>query len=189
MRTLVCVAALCFAVRAGAQDSSAYRELRIRASLVSNPEAGAISSDWKPGVGKQIDVATPLAVGELAVSVGRIHYKPLTGKPSYAATVFTFAWLTPEVSVSRARLSAGLRLSDYRMDFDDPSLVGGLRTEEEVMPGVIAKGRLAIGRRVSLVGDASYAILMLGHHTRMTLLTAGAEYALPTPGWLRDIMR
>jgi hypothetical protein len=189
MRSFVCIAAMCCAIRAGAQDSSAYRELRIRGSLLGNPSSGPISNDWKPRIGKQIDVATPLAVGEFAVSVGRIHYKPLTGKPSFAATVFTFAWLTPELTVAKARLSAGLRLSDYRMDFDDPSLVGGLRTEEEVMPGVVAKGRLPIGRRISLVGDASYGILMLGHHTRMALMTAGAEYALPTPGWLRDIMR
>jgi hypothetical protein len=175
--------------RASAQDSSAYRELRVRVAAVDNVAAGAIAKDWNPRIGKQIEIATPLAVGEFAVAVGRIHYQPLTNRPPYAATLFTVSWVLPDVRVSRAAFTAGLRLSDYRMDFKDPTLVGGLTTEEEVMPGVVGRGRLVVGKRLSLLADASYCVLMLGHHTRMTLLSAGGQYALPTPDWLRDIMR
>lgn len=180
---------MCVAVRAGAQDSSAYRELRLRASALSNPVAGAITDDWRPLIGKQLEVGTPLAVGEFDIAVGRVHYKPLTGKPAYKATFITLAWLSPEATLSRLRLSGGFRLTDYRMDFDDPSMVAGLRTEEEVMPGIIGRARLRMTRRVSLLADASYGLLLLGVHTNMIMLSAGAEYALPTPGWLRDMMR
>lgn len=183
------IAMLLWAGRARAQDSAAYGEMRFRVGAVDNAHAGAISRDWKPLIGKQIEVATPLAVGEVGASVARVHYEPLTGKPAYKATLFTISWLAPEIRVGRAGLAAGFRYSDYRMDFDDPTLVGGLRTEEEVMPGVIARGRVILTRRISLVGDASYGVLMLGHHTRMVLLAAAAQYALPTPAWLRGIMR
>jgi hypothetical protein len=193
MKVKLFAALLCVAARAGAQDSTAYAELRFRASALSNPvagsRAGGITHDWHPLIGKQLEVATPLAVGEFGVAVGRVHYKPLTGKPQYKATFITLAWLSPEARVSRLRLSGGLRLTDYRMDFDDPTVDPGLRTEEEVMPGVIAHARLPVGRRVSLIADASYGLLMLGVHTRMVMLTAGAEYAVTTPAWLRDIMR
>ena len=179
----------CIAAPAGAQDSTAYRELRLRASALSNPVAGTITDDWRPLIGKQLEVGTPLAVGEFSIAVGRVHYKPLTGKPQYKATFITLAWLSPEATVSRLRLSGGLRLTDYRMDFADTTVDPGLRTEEEVMPGVIARARLPLGRRISLLADASYGLLMLGVRSRMVLLTAGVEYAVTTPGWLRDIMR
>jgi hypothetical protein len=186
---LIVVTALVFAAQANAQDSVAYRELRLRAGAVDNIHAGAISEDWQPRVGKQVEVGTPLPVGEMSMNVARIHYKPVTGKPAYKATFISMTWMLPLVRVSRAQLNGGLRLSDYRMDFDDPTVVSGLRTEEEVMPAAVTRARLAIAKRISLFGDASYGVLMLGHHTRMALLSAGAEYALTTPGWLRDIMR
>jgi hypothetical protein len=182
-------ATLCVAISAGAQDSAAYGELRLRASALSNPVAGAITDDWRPLIGKQLEVGTPIPVGEVAMMVGRVHYKPLTGKPAYKATFVTLAWFAPEISVTRLRLSGGVRLTDYMMNFDDPSMVAGLRTEEEVMPGVIGRARLRITRRVSLLADASYGRLLLGVHTNMVMLTAGAEYALPTLGWLRDALR
>jgi hypothetical protein len=173
----------------GAQDSTAYRELWFRASAIDNVHAGAIDRDWKPLIGKQVEVATPLSVGELGLAVGRIHYKPLTGHPAYKATLITLSWLTPELVVWRARLAGGARFSDYRMDFDDPSVVSGLRTEEEVMPAVIVRGRIVASKRASVFADASYGVLMLGHRTRMVLLSGGAQYALPTPSWLQGIMR
>lgn len=189
MNAKTLVALVCLAAPAGAQDSSAYSELRFRASALSNPVAGAITDDWRPMIGKQLEVATPLAVGAFGVAVGRVHYKPLTGHPQFKATFITLAWLSPEARISRLHLSGGLRLTDYRMDFDDPTLNAGLRTEEEVMPGIIGHARLPLARRISLVADASYGLLLLGVHTRMVLLTAGAEYAVTTPGWLRDMMR
>jgi hypothetical protein len=189
MKTRWIATLACIAAPVGAQDSTAYRELRLRASALSNPVAGTITDDWRPLIGKQLEVGTPLAVGEFSIAVGRVHYKPLTGKPSYKATFITLAWLSREAAVSRLRLSGGFRLTDYRMDFDDPTVDPGLRTEEEVMPAVIGRARLPMGRRLSVLADASYGLLMLGVHTPMVLLTAGVEYAVPTPGWLREIMR
>jgi hypothetical protein len=173
----------------GAQDSTAYRELRFRASAVDNVHAGAIERDWQPLIGKQVEVAVPLAVGEVGMAVGRIHYKPLTGHPAYKATLITLSWLTPELALWKARLAGGARFSDYRMDFDDPSMVSGLRTEEEVMPAAIIRGRIVASKRVSVFADASYGVLMLGHRTRMAFVSVGAQYALRNPSWLQGIMR
>lgn len=179
---------LCFATRLGAQDTS-YSELRFRLSLFRNPIAGPITEDWRPGTGAQFEVATPIAFGELGLAAGHASYTPTTGKPAYSATLFTLAWMAPSRAISRATLSAGVRLTDYRMDFDDPSLVGGLRTEEEVLLGVIVRIEVPLGRRFAVFSDGSYGVLMLGTHTPMALVHLGVERAVTTPTWIRDILR
>ncbi|HEY6213182.1 MAG TPA: hypothetical protein VIW45_12905, partial [Vicinamibacterales bacterium] len=93
-------------------------------------------------------MSTPFAIGEVDASISRIHYRALTGHPTYAATILTLRWMTPEVG-GRVRLSGGIGLSDYLMEFDDPALVAGLRTEEEVMPSVSARIRTPITRGIS----------------------------------------
>ena len=179
---------LCVATRAGAQDST-YSELRFRLSAFRNPVAGHITDDWKPGTGAQVEVATPIAQGELSLAVGHVGYTATTGRPDFTGTLFTLAWTTRVAHIARLQMSGGVRLTDFRMDFDDPSLVVGLRTEEEVMLGLIGRGRIVIGRRFALFGDGSVGVLMLGTRTPMVLIHAGVERAVSTPGWLRGILR
>ena len=179
---------LCIAARAGAQDST-YSELRFRLSAFRNPLAGHITDDWRAGTGIQAEIATPLASGEFAMAMGHVGYASTTGKPNYTGTLFTLAWTAPVATVSRLQLSGGIRLTDYRMDFDDPTIVVGLRTEEEVMLGVIGRARLGLGRRLALFADASYGVLMLGTRTPMVLVHVGVQRAVTTPEWIRSILR
>jgi hypothetical protein len=188
MKRLAAGILLFAAARAGAQDSS-YTELRLRVSAFRNPVAGAISEDWKPGTGLQLEVGTPIALGELSLSIGTLGYAPLTGKPKFRATMFTLGWTRPIARVGRIDLSGGLRVSAYRMDFDDSTVVAGLRNEEETLIAVTGRGRVAIGRRSSLFIDGSFGVLMLGTRTRMALIHVGAERALTTPAWLLDVLR
>jgi len=172
-----------------AQQPAAYSELRFRAGVVSNTSAGAIADDWNAKTGFGVDVATPLSQGEVGLGLSHVAYASTTGKPAYDATIFSLSWLSSEAGVGIARISGGVRLSDYRMDFNDPTLVGGLRTEEEVMPAVVARGRLVLTPRWSLVADGSYGRLMLGHHTPMTFVSLSGQASVGSPGWLRDFLR
>jgi hypothetical protein len=182
------IVVLCAASRAFAQDT-AYSVLNVRLSAFRNPVAGAIRDDWRPGTGVQAEIGTPFAGGEMGLALGHLGYTPTSGKPAYKATLFTLSWLSAPLRVSRIRLSGGFRLTDYRMDFDDPALVAGLRTEEEVMPGAIARVTVPVARRFTVFADASYGLLMLGTRTPMLLVHLGAERGFSTPDWVRGILR
>jgi hypothetical protein len=180
---LITAAAAC-----AAQDSS-FSELRVRASVLRNPVIGHVGDDWHAGTGGQIELGTNVGRGDLGLAVGHIGYTATSGRPPFTGTLFTLAWMTPVVSRERLELTAGARLTDFRMDFDDPSLVGGLRTEEEVMLGMVSRARLILGRRFSVFVEGSYGVLMLETKTRMVLLNAGVERDLRMPDWLRGILR
>jgi hypothetical protein len=185
-RALLLLALMSSAARA--QAPAAFGELRFRGGVVDNFSAGAIGDDWKPRVGKEVGLSTPFVVGEVEASIGRIHYRPLTGHPTYTATILTLRWMTPELG-RLVRMSGGVGLSDYLMAFDDASLVAGLRTEEEVMPSFSARIRAPLTSGLSLFGEGRYGLLMLGHHTKMGFINVGAQLAMTTPAWLQDFLR
>jgi hypothetical protein len=173
---------------ASAQDSS-FAELRLRGSVFRNPVSGHIADDWRPKTGVQIEAASNVGRSELALAIGHIGYEATTGKPPFTGTLFSLGWSVPVKRWNRLALDLGARLTDLRMDFDDPSLVGGLRTEEEVVLSGLARGRVSLGRRFSVYADVSYGVLMLSTKTPMLLVSAGVERSVTTPGWLRGLLR
>lgn len=173
---------------ANAQDSS-FSRLTLRGSVFKNPVAGHITDDWSPKTGAQLGAATNVGRSALELAVAHVGYRPTTGKPPFTATMFTLAWTSPEVALTRATLSGGVQLTDLRMDFDDPSLVGGLRTEEEVLAAVVGRVRLPLGRGFAAFVDGSWGMLMLSTKTPMVFVHAGVEQTMRMPGFLQTILR
>ena len=173
---------------AGAQDSS-FSHLRLRGSMLRLPVTGHVGDDWRAKTGFQLDIGSNVGTGELSLAAGHVGFAPIAAKPAFTETFFSLAWTRPVVSGSRASLDAGARLSDVRMDFDDPSIVGGLRTEEEVLVSALGRGRVTIGRGFSGFLEASYGLFMLSTRTPTATIAAGVEHGLPMPGWLSRILR
>jgi hypothetical protein len=176
------------ATSADAQDSS-FSTLRIRGGLLRNPIAGHISEDWSPGTGLRGEFATNVGKAELGLGLAHLAYNPTTGKPSYTATIFSLSITRPLLDRPRGSIDVGARLADYRMDFNDASLVGGLRTEEEVLLSAVGRARARLHGDLAVFGDVSYGVLMLGTKTPMGFVTVGAEYDGQMPGWLRGLLR
>ncbi len=176
------------AATAGAQDSS-YSALRLRAAVVRNPIAGHITDDWNPGTGVSGEAATNVGKAELSLGFSHLGYDPKTGKPPYKATMFSLTATRQVIARSRVSVDGGGRLTDYRMDFDDPTVGQGLETEEEVMLSAVGRGRLRVRRPWTLFGDVSYGVLMLGTKTHTVFVNAGVEYDGRMPDWLRNFLR
>ena len=171
-----------------AQDSS-FSRLRIRGSVVRLPVIGHIGDDWRAQTGAQLEIGSNVGNGELSLAAARIAFEPTTGKPRFTETVFSLSWLRPVAATPRGELAVGGRLSDVRMDFDDPALVAGLRTEEEVLLAVVARGRLSVGRGFGAFLEMAAGALMLSTRTPTVSVAAGLEHGLSSPSWLRDFLR
>ena len=173
---------------ASAQDSS-FAMIWLRGSVIRNPVSGHIADDWRAKTGLQLEAGSNVGRGELALAVGHIGYDATTGKPPFTGTLFSLGWTKPVMGWHRVRIDLGARLTDLRMDFDDPSLVGGLRTEEEVVVGGLARATVPLGDRFGAYAEASYGVLMLSTNTPMLFAAVGIERSVTTPGWLRGFLR
>jgi hypothetical protein len=188
MKTFLALLLLAAAATASAQDS-AFSRMQLRGSILRNPVSGGIADDWKPGMGAQLDVGVNVGRGELAASAAHLGFEPKTGKPGFSGTLVSLSWTTRLVSIGRLTLEGGPRFTDLRMDFDDPSLVVGLRTEEEVMLGVVARARVPMRGRYNAFVEGSYGGLMLSTRTPMLFVNAGISATFGTPDWVRGILR
>jgi hypothetical protein len=173
---------------ARAQDSS-FCSLRLRASAVRVPVIGHIGDDWRARTGAQLEIGSNVGAGELSLAAARIAFEPTTGQPPFTETIFSLSWLRPVAFAGRGELAVGGRLSDVRMDFDDPALVAGLRTEEEVLLSLVARGRLGVGRGFSAFVETAAGALMLSTRTPTVSVAVGLEHGIPSPNWLRDFLR
>jgi hypothetical protein len=179
---------LLFAATAGAQDSS-FSRISFRASALRLPVTGYVSDDWKAGMGAQVEVASNVSSSEIALAVGHVGFDPKTAKPPFTETFFSLAWTAPVLCRGASRLHAGVRLTDVRMNFDDPAFIRPLRVEEETMLSAVARGSFGLGRGFSAVAEASFGFMMLSTRTPMGIVALGIQRDAAMPGWLRGILR
>jgi hypothetical protein len=187
MRRMVLLAML-VAASASAQDSS-FTAFRVRGSMLRLPVIGHISDDWRAKTGAQLDLASNVGASEIAVSVGRVGFDPISGKPPFTGTLISLAWTRAIVQHRALGFEAGIRLTDVRMDFDDPAMVAGLRTEEEQLLSGVARGRIMVGRGYSGFVETSYGALMTSTRTPAVTFGVGLQRDGSMPGWLRDLLR
>jgi hypothetical protein len=171
-----------------AQDSS-FSALRLRAGALQLPVVGHIADDWKPEMGGQIDVASNLGSSEIALSIGRIRFDPTTGRPPFTETLVSLAWTRPALRTGRLAFDVGARLTDVRMNFDDPAMVAGLRNEEEQLISALGRARVSFGAGYSGFAETTYGVLMTSTPSPTMTLAVGLVRDGRMPGWLRGFLQ
>jgi hypothetical protein len=172
---------------AWAQDSS-FSVLRARVGVLRLPVIGHISDDWSPKTGGQLDVASNVGSNEIALSIGRVGFDPTTGKPPFTETLISLAWARPIARRGPVAVEMGVRLTDVRMNFDDPAMVAGLRNEEEQLLSGLGRLRLSLGGRYSGFIESTYGLLMTSTRSPTATLAAGLQGQGRMPGWLRAFL-
>ena len=171
-----------------AQDSS-FSAIRLRGAVLRLPVVGHIADDWKPGTGAQIDVASNLGSSEISLSVGRIQFDPTTGRPPFTETLISLTWARPVLRAGGLAFDAGARLTDVRLDFDDPGMVTGLRNEEEQLISALGRARTSLGAGYSGFVETTYGVLMTSTRSPTMTVAVGLMWGGRMPKWLRDFLQ
>lgn len=178
---------LLIAAQASAQDST-FSVLRIRAGVLRLPVVGHIGDDWRARTGGQVDLASNVGSSEIALSVGRVGFEPTTGKPPFTETLISLGWARPVVRGGPVALSVGARLTDVRMNFDDPAMVAGLRNEEEQLLSALGRVRVLLGTRYSAFVESTYGVLMTSTRSPTATFVVGLQRDGRMPAWLRGFL-
>ena len=185
---LAVVAGLLVATTAAAQDSS-FTTLELRGAALRLPTVGHIGDDWRPKTGAQVELASNVGRGEIALAIGRVEFDPSTGRPPFKETLISLGWTYPVIRRAAVEVSGGARLTDVRFHFDDPSMVAGLRNEEEQMISALARGRVIVSRRISAFVESSYGTLLTSTRSPTVSVAAGVQADATMPRWLREFLR
>jgi hypothetical protein len=103
--------------------------------------------------------------------------------------LISLGWARPILRSGRLTFDAGARLTDVRMNFDDPAMVAGLRNEEEQLISALGRARLSLGAGFSGFVETTYGVLMTSTRSPTSTLAVGLMRDGRMPGWLRDFLR
>jgi hypothetical protein len=187
MRRIVLLAM--FATTTAAAQDSSFSALQLRASALRLPVIGRLDDDWRASTGVELGIASNVGRSEIGLTVGRVGFEPTTGRPPFTETLISLGWTLPILQRRWFGMSVGGRLTDVRFDFDDPSMVAGLRNEEEQLISAITRARIRIGRGYSGFVDAAYGVLMTSTRSPTMTLAVGFQHDGAMPGWLREFLR
>lgn len=176
---------------ARSQGPAPFSELAIRGSALRIRPDARFDTLYSAHLGGRLEVETPAGFGVFALSAERATFaaRHLPSRTDFDATILALGWGLPAVTTPSVRLSAGGRVGEMLMGFHDTTVDAGVRNESELYLGVYATATLRLPHRLGLTASASYGHVHLNVPLHLASFTAGLEYRVDTPAWLRDILR
>lgn len=173
-----------------AQAASAYGTLSLRLGSLGNVNRERLDDSWRPGGGLELQIATPLPLGEAAIVVGRLPFTARTADlPDFDATLVALRWGLARQVVGPLGARASVQLGNFLMRFDDGERsVQGLASESELFAGVAGALDLRITRWLAASAEVAHQRVMTQLPIDLTTVSLGARATAPTPGWLRRVL-
>ena len=168
----------------------AYSAILLRLGGMHQHVDDRLAQYYAPGTGISADVSTPFEVGEVGITLERASYHGVApgNHPDFHGTSATLHWRAPAVRLGRVSAALGVHSGAMQFSFNDPTVVEGLRAERELIMGVNAIARFDVGRHVSVWGSAEYSHVWLHVPVHLEPLSAGLQYDITTPAWLKGFL-
>jgi hypothetical protein len=176
---------------ARSQGPAPFSELTIRGSVLRVRPDARFDTLYDAHIGGRLEIETPVGAGVFALSAERTAFaaRHLPPRTNFDATLLALGWGLSPVTVSAFRISAGARIGEMLMAFHDTIIDPGLKDESELYVGAYAMATLRLPHQLGLTASASYGHVHLNVPLHLASFTAGLEYRLDTPAWLRDFLR
>lgn len=143
---------------------------------------------WTPGPGGEVRVSTPFYIGNVFAGATASRYAPATsGVPGFLG-IFAYAgWEYGFRPLPRVTLSAGGRVGNLRMSFDEFTFEGD-RNESEMTAAASARLQVRIVDGVSAYVAGTYMKTFTFVRLQFAYASAGLSFQFNTPEWLRDLL-
>jgi hypothetical protein len=171
----------------GAQATTPYSQLRIRASGARNVNNEQLHDYWRAGTGGGVAIATPFYVGSIGATATLIPFRTRDpGRPNFKALLLGLDWGFELPAPGPAVGRAAARVGDFVMLIENPDL--WLDSESELFVGAELAAGVQLRRALALTVAGSFAHVYTRPSLDLAILSVGLEYATRTPGWLRAIL-
>ncbi len=177
---------LCVGTPASAQTAQAFDTLSFALRAAGNINRNTFHRYWSPNPSVEVEFDTRFYLGRVQVGV---HYAGFDAKSEQQPDFHSFF---PYIGWSHAwPISTGLvwhngfRIGSFLQRYDTDY---GNRTEQELGLALNSRVSQAFARRWSVDLAARYQVVYTKERLRFVFLALGLNYAIRTPGWMRDFL-
>lgn len=173
-----------------AQVAAPYGTIALRVGSLANVNRERLHESWRPIGGVELQLATPLPLGEAALVVGRVPFRSRRDDvPDFDATLLALRWGLARQVAGPLGARATILLGDFLMRFDDGERsVHGLTEESELFAGLAAGVDLRLTRWLAASAEVAHQRVLTHLPIDLTTVSLGARATAPSPGWLRRVL-
>lgn len=166
-----------------------FSTVEFRLAGAQNVNRNFLHEFWKPGGGVDATVSTPFYLGFLEFGTALHRYDADRDVPGFGALWLYAGWGLGVDVADRLRLEGSGRIGNYQMSFDSGSEFTGVINESEL--AMMVQTRLAVrpAGPVSVFVSGSYLQAYTFLRLKLWYVTAGLNYRLNSPEWLKDFLR
>ena len=164
-----------------------FRSLDVSAEPHVDVHRGLFQQYWTAAEGGLLTLRTPFYLGYVELGGGAHRFDPVTPEvPDFHALMVLAGWGL-DGQVRRLGASAGVRIGNYRMTFDDDTF-RGWQTESELLLGATARVQVRLVRGLHVFGTGSYMKTFTYIRLQQVLVGGGLALQVQTPGWLKPVL-
>jgi hypothetical protein len=173
-----------------AASSRAFSTLSIRVAGARNINRELLHEFWAPRDGLELEVSTPLPVGEIGINVTALSFGGRASEqPDFDAQLVALRWGGSGRIAGPLAIRGSAALGNIFMTFDDGDRrVGGLTTESELLVGAVGGLDLRVSPWLTLTIQSSLQRVLTSTPIDLLVVSAGAKASMRTPRWLRGVL-
>lgn len=146
-------------------------------------------SRWSASPGIEARALFPFYAGSVEIGAVQSSFESAgPAVPGFRARYIFIGWGAGVRPMARLTWRSGARLGVYDLQFDDESLPGYARSENEVASELVSDVDVRLGRGWSVVSGAGGRVVFTAPRMRQLTLFAAVRRTFVSPEWLRDFL-
>ena len=170
-------------------DESPFEKIRIGLEYTNNFNRNIFHDTWHPSGGIKGFFETPFYFGKMQIGLRLMNFNSKDlNIPEFFSWYIYAGWGVEFKTLKVLKLYSGLNISSFQMNFKDEDIEPGLRSESELGIEFMVRFSFEILKNTNLNIEGSYLQVFTNQKINLFYVSAGIDFLLNTPDWLRDFL-
>jgi len=170
-------------------EESPFEKIKIGLQYTSHFNQNIFHNTWQPSGGIKGFFETPFYFGRAQVGLKLMYFRTKDLSIPEFISWFVYGGWGMEFKLLRLlRLYSGLNIGSFQMKFEDEDIEPGLRSENELGIEFMVRFSFEILKNTNLNIEGSYLQVFTNQKINLFYVSAGIDFLLNTPDWLRDFL-
>ena len=171
-------------------EESPFEKIKIGIQYTNNFNRNIFHNTWHPSGGIKGFFETPFYIGrtQFGLKLMNFNTKDLN-IPEFFSWFVYGGWGIEFRTLKLLRLYSGLNIGSFQMNFEKEDVEQGLKSESELGIEFMVRLSFQIFKNANLNIEGSYLRIFTNKKINLYYASAGFDYSLNAPDWLKDLLK